>query len=460
MNITIQNVKIIVLLAALVALLVTGCANTEGESSQTTGADVAVQSATNLDTSPPISDAAGAVSAQSAQNVEITNEATVSSVDVLIMESFPVQVTVVINGTLPNSCTTIGQITQTRNGNEFIVAIGTIKQTEVMCAEQVEPFEENVSLDVLGLPAGSYSVVASGATSASNFFALDVDNTPPQIDPTPELVGASITGIVWQDTCDALSGDTTGCVEDETGNARGNGTFDSNEPRIPGVEVTLSSGNCSSESEAIGQAKTDSAGNYLFTSLRAGTYCVGVNPSSPANAPLLMPGKWTYPEVEVGSSTLQLAENDYQTADFGWDYQFDPPPEVAATPTPVPTGQEQTQGCLDAAAYVADVTIPDDTALAPGEAFVKTWRVSNQGTCTWDSGYSLIFNGGEQMGGPASVPLGQVVQPGAEVDVSVSLVAPSAPGSYSGDWLFQNPNGTTFGSRGDYPIYLQIVVSE
>jgi len=393
--------------------------------------------------------------------VEITNEATINSIDVLMMESFPVQVTAVIKGSLPDSCTTVGQVTQARNGNEFVVAVGTVRQTEAMCAERVEPFEQNVALDVLGLPAGSYTVIASGATSATNFFALDVDNTPPQIDPTPELVGASITGIVWHDTCDALSGESpTGCVEDENGNYIGNGVFDSTEARLPGVEVTLRSGECSSESEPIGHAKTDSAGNYLFTSLRAGTYCVGVNPSSPTNAPLLMPGKWTYPGLEVGSTTLTLAENDYQTADFGWDYEFDPPAAIIATPTPIPAVQDQAQGCTDSAAYVADVTIPDNTPLAPGESFVKTWRVSNQGTCVWDSGYSLIFSDGEQMGGSALVPLGQVVQPGQEIDVSVSLVAPSAPGSYRGDWLFQNPDGATFGSRGDYPIYLQIVVSE
>ena len=85
---------------------------------------------------------------------------------------------------------------------------------------------------------------------------------------------------------------------------------------------------------------------------------------------------------------------------------------------------------------------------------------SNQGTCSWDSGYSLVFTDGEQMGGPASVPLGVSLQPGGEIDVSVSLVAPTTPGSYRGDWMFQNPGGTTFGSRGDYPIYLQIVVNE
>ena len=144
MNTATQNLKLIVLLVGVLSLLATGCATTEGEPPQTTSANAASQSVTNLDNSPPISDAANAISAQTAQNLEITNEATINSVDVLIMESFPVQVTAVIKGTLPNSCATIGQVTQARNGNEFVVAVGTVKETEAMCAERVEPFEQNV----------------------------------------------------------------------------------------------------------------------------------------------------------------------------------------------------------------------------------------------------------------------------------------------------------------------------
>jgi hypothetical protein len=107
---------------------------------------------------------------------------------------------------------------------------------------------------------------------------------------------------------------------------------------------------------------------------------------------------------------------------------------------------------------VADVSIPDNTQLAPGEPFVKTWRVRNSGTCVWGSDYALVFVNGEPMGGQAPVPLPQPVQPGNEVDLTISLVAPANTGVYRGEWKLQNSRGAQFGSRGNYPFYVQIVV--
>ncbi|MBC7225946.1 MAG: hypothetical protein H5T61_01755, partial [Thermoflexales bacterium] len=84
--------------------------------------------------------------------------------------------------------------------------------------------------------------------------------------------------------------------------------------------------------------------------------------------------------------------------------------------------------------------------------FVKTWRVRNSGTCAWEPGTKLVFISGAPMGGPAvDVP---ALAPGAQTDVSVSLVAPSAPGTYRANYQFQAPDGTRFG----VVIWVQIVV--
>ncbi len=124
--------------------------------------------------------------------------------------------------------------------------------------------------------------------------------------------------------------------------------------------------------------------------------------------------------------------------------------EVSPTPqAPVTTAS----GCTLDASYVADVTIPDNTPFAPGTAFTKTWRVRNSGTCAWEAGTVLVFSSGERMNGPDSVPAGAAAA-GATIDVSVSLVAPGAPGTYRGYWQLQAPDGTRFGS----PFYVQIVV--
>ncbi len=122
---------------------------------------------------------------------------------------------------------------------------------------------------------------------------------------------------------------------------------------------------------------------------------------------------------------------------------------VTATPTPTttpstPTPTQPPANC-DRAQFVADVTVPDGTVLAPGAAFTKTWRLKNVGTCPWTSSYALVFDTGAAMGGPASVSMPSVVPPGSSVDISVSLTAPGAAGSYRGYWRFQNAAGVRFG---------------
>jgi len=129
---------------------------------------------------------------------------------------------------------------------------------------------------------------------------------------------------------------------------------------------------------------------------------------------------------------------------------------VTPTPTLTPAPDVSTQGgCTLNGAFVADVTVPDNTEFPPSTPFRKTWRLRNTGTCTWEAGTQLVFVSGDPMGGPASVPVG-VVAPGATVDVSVDLVAPPTPGTYKGNWQLQAPDGTLFGSV----VYVQIVVPE
>jgi hypothetical protein len=113
------------------------------------------------------------------------------------------------------------------------------------------------------------------------------------------------------------------------------------------------------------------------------------------------------------------------------------------TDTPLPTIKTDA-GCTLDSQYVADVTIPDGTVMSPGQAFVKTWRVRNSGTCDWDAGFQLVFVSGAQMGGPASVSL-PAVAAGGEAEVSVNQTAPIAYGTHKGTWRMRADDGTTFG---------------
>jgi hypothetical protein len=112
-------------------------------------------------------------------------------------------------------------------------------------------------------------------------------------------------------------------------------------------------------------------------------------------------------------------------------------PTLAPVSTNTPV-QSPTAAC-DSALFVKDVTIPDGTQIEPGATFKKTWRLRNVGTCQW-SGYSLVFDSGEAMGGvPEAVG---IVGPGQEVDVSVSFTVPtSLSGTVRSYWRLRNTSG-------------------
>ncbi len=115
----------------------------------------------------------------------------------------------------------------------------------------------------------------------------------------------------------------------------------------------------------------------------------------------------------------------------------------------------------DAAAFVADVTIPDGTVFAPGAAMVKTFRLKNVGTSTWGTDYAIVFTSGSKMGAPSAVNLPTSVAPGNTVDVTVNMTAPSAPGHYRGNWMLRNASNVLFGvgPTGTWVFFIDIVVS-
>ncbi len=100
-----------------------------------------------------------------------------------------------------------------------------------------------------------------------------------------------------------------------------------------------------------------------------------------------------------------------------------------------------------------DVTIPDNSTLSPNQDFIKTWKITNDGACTWGDGYGLIYAYGEKMSGQP-VPLGSVVQPGQTVQISVNLKAPAKAGEYTSAWQMSNAKGVPFGKA----LFVKIIV--
>ena len=110
--------------------------------------------------------------------------------------------------------------------------------------------------------------------------------------------------------------------------------------------------------------------------------------------------------------------------------------------------------------FVKDVTIPDGTLMPPNTSFTKIWRVRNDGACTWDYNYSLVFVNGTPMTNIRSVPVPAVVYPGQSIDLAVDMVSPSGPGTFQSNWMMRSSRGEIFGvgTYGDNPIFARIRV--
>lgn len=127
-------------------------------------------------------------------------------------------------------------------------------------------------------------------------------------------------------------------------------------------------------------------------------------------------------------------------------------PPVTATNTAIPCNR---------ASFVKDVTYADNAEVAAGTSFTKTWRFKNDGSCTWNSSYVILFDSGEQMGAPATASISSgSVPPGATADISVNLTAPSTPGTYQGNFKLRSSDNIVFGinAGGQAPFWVKIVV--
>ena len=106
----------------------------------------------------------------------IYGNSTVEKIEIQILESFPVQVNVIVEGYLPDNCTEIDRIMEIRDENTFFINIKTKRPADVFCTQVIRPFEETITLDVDGLKAGVYEV---NVNSTIDSFELTMDNVLP-----------------------------------------------------------------------------------------------------------------------------------------------------------------------------------------------------------------------------------------------------------------------------------------
>jgi hypothetical protein len=134
------------------------------------------------------------------------------------------------------------------------------------------------------------------------------------------------------------------------------------------------------------------------------------------------------------------------------------PPATKAPPTAPPTLSGNVKPCYQAQ-FVADLSIPDGTIIAPGASFWKRWSVKNTGSCTWNTSYKFVFIDGDILGGAYVYNFPTFATPDQTVEIPVQLFAPQTTGSYAGYWKIQAPDKTVFGvGQYDQPLSVKIVV--
>ena len=87
--------------------------------------------------------------------------AVVESVDALLMESFPVQITLQVSGYHPDGCDATVEVTQRRDGNQVFVEVYRVLPAAVMCPMVLRPLDETVRLEG-GFEPGTYSIDVNG----------------------------------------------------------------------------------------------------------------------------------------------------------------------------------------------------------------------------------------------------------------------------------------------------------
>jgi len=103
----------------------------------------------------------------------LIQDAVITGVQIMMMESWPLQASVQIDGELGDGCTELGPITTERDGETFTVTVKTTRPADAVCTMELRFFSETVALDIEGLEAGTYTVDVNGVTET---FTLDQDN--------------------------------------------------------------------------------------------------------------------------------------------------------------------------------------------------------------------------------------------------------------------------------------------
>lgn len=122
-----------------------------------------------------------------------------------------------------------------------------------------------------------------------------------------------------------------------------------------------------------------------------------------------------------------------------------------------PPQATRTGALCNNSAFVADVGVPDNAVLKPGQSFEKGWLVQNTGTCNWGAGYSLVRVGGNTTFDAPPYVINNAkdfVLAGQVTEITLRMVAPKTPGKYEAHYQLYSNLNEPFGTG--LNIYIEV----
>lgn len=98
------------------------------------------------------------------------------------------------------------------------------------------------------------------------------------------------------------------------------------------------------------------------------------------------------------------------------------------------------------AAFLGDANLPDGSLVAGGTTLVKMWRARNTGAQAWTDARLIFLRGDRELSLNEEFAVADAA-PGAELEISAVLLAPSTPGKYSAYYQLASADRVVFGPR-------------
>ncbi|MDJ0770843.1 MAG: NBR1-Ig-like domain-containing protein [Ilumatobacter sp.] len=95
--------------------------------------------------------------------------------------------------------------------------------------------------------------------------------------------------------------------------------------------------------------------------------------------------------------------------------------------------------CVDDIEILENLRTPAAIVVPPGEVFAASWTIENTGTCTWTDRYAWVFTGGDPVI-IEDISVIDVVEPGQQFEMTVTLRAPDEVGDYTGQFQLLGPS--------------------